>query len=226
MNESQGQGRIRIVIADDHHLVRQGIRAVLGREPDLEIVGEARDGFEALEMVNCLAPQVLVLDLMMPRLHGLEVIQRLAAQPSTRVVVLSMYGNERSVATSLALGAVEFVAKDADPSELLRAVRAIARARKPISSLQRGRQANPRLADRPKDAYSVLTPREREVLKLVAEGYSSAKIAARFRLSRRTVETHRSNLMQKLSLRDQTSLVKYAIARGIVGVDWYPPDGG
>jgi DNA-binding NarL/FixJ family response regulator len=209
-----------IVLADDHHLVRQGLRALLEAHPGFRVIGEAGDGLEAVQLVERLRPKVLVLDLMMPGLNGLEVTrQAIKRSPRTRVVILSMYSNEAYVVEALRNGAAGYVLKDSSITDLVQAVQEVAAGRRYLS---------PPLSDRaieayqerakadPLDKYETLTPREREVLQLAAEGHTSPKIAARLGISTRTAETHRANLMHKLGLHNQADLIRYALRRGIL----------
>jgi DNA-binding NarL/FixJ family response regulator len=212
--------RTTILLADDHRIVRQGLRALLASEADFEVVGEADDGREALELVKRLNPDVLVLDLMMPGLNGLEVARQLPRQsPAVRVVVLSMHDDEGFVLEALANGVSGYVLKDSNSSDLVHAVREVAAGRRYLS---------PPLSDRAIEAYQqrakvgaldkheTLTTREREVLQLSAEGHTNSEIAARLGISTRTAETHRSRLMHKLGLHTQSDLIRYAIRRGII----------
>ncbi len=217
---------ITIVLADDHHVVRQGLRALLQAERDLRVVGETGDGLEAVRLVEQLSPRVLVVDLMMPGLGGLEVTRRVTrdALPS-RVVVLSMHANEAYVLEALRNGATGYVLKDETAGELVEAVREVAAGRRYLSRAlsRRAIEAYARTArEAPPDAYASLTSREREVLHLAAEGHTSAKIGARLDISPRTVETHRGNLMRKLGLRTQADLLRFAVQRGIVPLERQP----
>ncbi len=211
---------ITIVLADDHQVVRKGIRALLEMEPDFQIVGETGDGLEAVQLTIRLRPDVLVLDLMMPGLNGIDVTRQVTRQvPQTRVVLLSMYAGEDYVLEALRNGASGYVLKDASISELIQAIRDAVAGRRYLS---------PPLAERAIDAYvrqtqesaldpyETLSDREREVLHLAAEGLTSAEIAERLSLSPRTVESHRSSMMRKLGLHTQTDLVRYAIRKGII----------
>ena len=209
-----------IVLADDHPIVRQGLRALLETEPDFRVVGEAGDGLEATRLVERLQPNMLVLDLMLPGLSGLEVT-RLVRQhsPQTHVVILSMHADESYVLEALKNGAIGYVLKDSSAADLVHAVREGAAGRRylspPLSEraieryIQKGEAAT-------QDIYETLTTREREVLHLAAEGHTIAAIAARLFISPRTVETHHANLMRKLGLRTQTDLIRYALRRGIL----------
>jgi DNA-binding NarL/FixJ family response regulator len=212
-----------IVLADDHQLVRQGLRALLEAEPDFSVIGEASDGFAALEVVKRVRPNVLVLDLMMPGLNGLEVARQLSKHAThTKVVVLSMYNSEGYVLESLANGASAYVLKDSDSADLVHAVREVMAGRRYLS---------PPLSDRAievyqqkakpvaLDKYETLTTREREVMQLTAEGHTSHEIADRLGISTRTAETHRANLMHKLDLHTQSDLIRYALRRGIIPIE-------
>ena len=214
--------RISIVLADDHHVVRQGLRALLEAAPDLVVVGEAADAPAAIETTVRLAPDVLILDLVMPG-NGLHAVRRVAQQaPGTRIIVLSMHASEAYVIEALKGGASAYVLKDATASDLVRAVREVTAGRRYLS---------PPLSERAIDAYTsralaaaaephdVLTAREQEVLRLAAHGLSLHQIALELSISPRTAETHRANLMRKLDLHSQTDLVRYAIRHGIVPAD-------
>jgi DNA-binding NarL/FixJ family response regulator len=216
-----------IVLADDHRIVRQGLNALLAAESDFKVVGEAGDGREALEQVRRLAPDVLVLDLMMPGLNGLEVARQLHKQtPKVGVVVLSMHDDEGFVLEALANGVSAYVLKDSNSSDLIQAVREAAAGRRYLS---------PPLSDRvietylqmakvgTMDKHETLTTREREVLQLSAEGHTNSEIAARLGISTRTAETHRSRLMHKLALHTQADLIRYALRRGIIPMENVKP---
>ena len=209
-----------VLLADDHHVVRRGLKALLEGERDFEVVGEAADGIEALEMVDQLNPDVLVLDLMMPGLNGLEVTRRVSRMTDgPRVVILSMYSDEPRVLAALREGAQAYVLKESTANELVEAIREVAKG---------GRYLSRQLSERAFSAYvrqgevstvdpfEGLTDREREVLHLAAEGYSNSDIATRLVISPRTVETHRANMMRKLDLKSQTDLILFAVRRGIL----------
>ena len=214
---------ITIVLADDHRIVRQGLHALLKAEPDFEVVGEAGDGIEALEMVKKLNPDVVVLDLMMPGLNGLEVARQLSKQtPRTKIIILSMYDDEGFVLEALSNGASAYVLKDKGSSELIRAIREVRSGHRYLS---------PPLSDRAieayeqmtkagtMDKYETLTTREREVLHLSAEGHTNGEIAVRLGISVRTAETHRSRLLHKLGIHTQADLTRYALRRGIIPME-------
>jgi DNA-binding NarL/FixJ family response regulator len=211
---------ITIALAEDHNIVRQGFKALLEAQSDFRIIGEAVDGLEALQLVEKSKPTVLVLDLMIPRLHGLEVIRKLhRSVPATAIIVLSMHPDEPYVMEALRNGASGYVLKDCTAAELVQAVRAVAAGRRYLSPALAER-ALTGYVERPGqsdlDVYDTLTNREREILQLAAAGKTSAEIGRSLFISPRTAETHRANLMRKLSLRSQTDLVKYAIRKKII----------
>jgi len=215
--------RTTIVLADDHVVVRQGLRALLAAEPGFEVVAEASDGLEATRLVERLKPDVLIVDVMMPGLGGIEVTRQARQHsPQTRVVVLSMYANEVYVLEALQSGAAAYVLKEASAGDLVAAVRAALAGRRYLSAPLSERDLEAYLA-RAKpgrlDPYETLTPREREVLHLAAEGYSNPEIGLRLSISTRTAETHRAHVMRKLRVQNQTELVRYAVARGILPAD-------
>lgn len=212
--------QIALVLADDHPVVRRGLRSLLEAETDICVAGETGDGLEAVDLVGRLHPDILVLDLMMPGLNGLEVTRRVRQRfPQTRVVVLSMYASEAYVLEALRNGASGYVVKDAGAADLMQAVREAAAGRRYLSPPLSDRAVEA-YAEKSKgstlDVYETLTDREREILQLVAEGYANTEIAARLSISPRTAETHRANVLRKLGLRNQTDLVRYALERGIV----------
>jgi two-component system, NarL family, response regulator NreC len=211
---------VTIVIADDHQIVRVGICALLEDEADFAVVGEAGDGLETVQRVESLKPDVLVLDLMMPSLSGLEVLRQIKDRsPKTRAVILTMYADESYVLEALKMGALGYVLKRESASELPEAVRAAAQGRRYLSSPLTERMVEAyvqKSQEAPLDAYETLTTREREILHLAAEGYTSVEIAKRLSLSHRTAENHRSNLMRKLGLHTQAELIRYAVRRGII----------
>jgi two-component system response regulator NreC len=209
-----------IVLADDHQVVRQGLRALLETEPDFRLIGEAGDGLEAAELIERLQPDVLVLDLMMSGLSGLEVT-RLARKcsPRTHVLILSMHADEAYVLEALKNGAAGYVLKDSSAADLVQAVREVTAGRRYLSpplSERAIEQYAQKAEAAARDSYETLTTRERGVLHLAAEGKTNREIAGRLGISPRTAETHRANLMRKLGLHTQTDLVRYAIRRGIL----------
>jgi two-component system, NarL family, response regulator NreC len=210
---------ITIVLADDHNIVRQGFRVLLENQEGLSVLAEASDGLEAVRVTCDLKPDILVVDLMMPCLNGLEVTRRIGRMsPTTRVIVLSMYMDEPYVIEALRSGAWGYVLKESNISDLVKAIREVASGRhylgSPLSEL-----AITAYREKTKgislDPYNTLTAREREVLQLVAEGFTNADIASKLFISQRTVESHRANLMQKLSFNSRAELISYAIAKGL-----------
>jgi len=212
-----------IVLADDHRIVRQGLHALLKGEPDFNVIGEAGDGHEALELVRQLNPDVVVLDLMMRGLNGLEAARQINKQmPQIKIIILSMYDDEGFVLEALANGALAYVLKDAGYSDLVQAVREVAAGHRYLSPplSDRAIEAYQRVAKAgPLDRYETLTSREREVLQLSAEGHTNSEIAARLGISVRTAETHRSRVMHKLSVHTQSDLTRYALRRGIIPLE-------
>ncbi len=210
-----------IVLGDDHKIVLRGLRALLEGQPGFAVVGEASDGLKVTSMVERLKPDVLVVDLMMPGLSGFDVARRVTKkQPKTRVVILSMYSSEAHVVEALRSGASAYVLKDASAEELISAIQEAAMGRRYLSAPFSNDLIETYLK-RPGgvDSYDTLTPREREVLHLVAEGLTSGEIAGRLFISPRTAESHRANLMRKLGLRSRTDLVRFAFQRGIVPLE-------
>jgi len=214
---------VAILLADDHQVVRLGLKTLLEAEPDFKVVGEAKDGLEAKALVERLKPDVLLVDMMMPGLNGLEVIRQMATlAPTTRAIVLSMQSNEAYVLEALKHGAAGYILKQSDLNDVVSAVREVVAGRSYLSP-QLSQRAIESYRDKAKaaetDPYDALTPREREVAQLAAEGHTSAEIAERLVISQRTVEMHRANLMRKLGLKTQTDLVRYATWRGILSTE-------
>lgn len=216
-------GKITIVLADDHHIVRQGLRLLLEKESDFLIVGEAADGFQAIDLVKELKPNILILDLMMPGINGIEVtLQAQKHSKETNIIILSMYSNEAYVLETLRKGASGYVLKSSTGKDLVHAVREVVSGRRYLSPplSERAIETYTQMTKTTVlDPYETLTTREREVLHLVAAGYSNIKIAKLLSISPRTVEIHRANMMHKLGLNDQTSLIRYAIQRGILPLE-------
>jgi DNA-binding NarL/FixJ family response regulator len=214
---------VSIFLADDHQVVRQGLRSLLEAQPNFTVLGEADDGLDAITQVEKLQPNILLLDLMLPGLNGLEVARQCQQRvPKTRVIILSMHSDESYVLQALRNGAAGYVLKQSSAATVIQAVNEVHQGRRFLS---------PSLSDRAVEAYmqkvepttfdlyDTLTAREREVLQLAAEGYSNAEIAERLFISCRTVETHRANMMRKLDLRSQTDLIRYALRKGILPLE-------
>ena len=209
-----------VLIADDHVVVRRGLRALFESEPDITVVGEACDGLEALDLVARLLPDVLVLDLVLPHVAGMTVLKQLTdRQGLTRVVVLSMHAGDAYVAEALRHGAVGYVVKDASASELVQAVHHAARGERFLSSPLSVERVEAYAANQlasSMDGSEALTAREHEVLLLAAQGRTNPEIGIHLGISRRTAETHRANLLRKLGLKGQQELIRYALKRGLL----------
>jgi two-component system, NarL family, response regulator NreC len=212
-----------IVLADDHPVVRRGMQTLLKAEPDFSVVGEAGDGLETIRQVERAQPDVLVLDLMMPGLNGLDVLPIIRQRsPRTRVVVLSMHSNNAFVVTALMNGATGYVLKGSEEENLVHAVREAVAGRRFLSPPVTERAIDAYIEQAkaaPIDPHETLTAREREVLHLAAEGKTGGEIAARLHISQRTVENHRANVMRKLGLKNQSELVRYALRRGLIPLE-------
>ena len=217
--------RVRVVLADDHKIVRQGLHALLASEEDIEVAGDASDGRAAVQKARELRPDVVVMDVAMPGLNGIEATRQLALLvPTTRVIILSMYTDPEHVVHALSAGAAGYVRKHDADAELVTAIRTGTHDFPYLSPrIDRGlieehlRKLRGRAAER--QDYHPLTPREREVLQLVAEGRPNKQIAAILGIAVRTVEVHRASIMRKLGIADQAGLVRYAVRKGIVSPD-------
>ncbi len=211
---------VSILLADDHHVVRTGIRNLLETEADFEVIGEASTGLEAVQMTEKLSPDVMVLDLMMPGLNGLEVTRQV--QNKTKVLILSMHSNEAYVLEALQNGAYGYVLKDSTAEELIQAVHEVSRGKRYLSPPFSDRAIAAyiqRTQSSEMDPYETLTTREREVLLLVAEGRNTNEISQALSISPRTVEGHRASVMHKLNLHSQAEMIRYALRRGILPID-------
>jgi len=210
---------ISVLIADDHGIVREGLRRLLESEQDLKVIGEARDGREVLDEVEKHRPHVVVLDITMPRLGGLETLERLRARhPDVKVVLLSVHGDPPFIQSAIALGADGYILKNGRAAEVVTAVREVmnggsyfspAVAREIVDQLRSPRPAS-------NEPFSLLSGREREVLHLIADGLSAKEIATELEISTKTVEAHRTSLMRKLGVRKATELVRYALRHGLI----------
>ena len=214
---------ITILLADDHPVVRQGVRALLETQEDFEVIGETADGLEGLRLVKQLKPDILVADVSMPGLNGLDLTKQVTQFSShTRVIILSMHSTEAFVAEALKNGAAAYVLKDSTPTDLIQAVYEVAAGKRFLSP----KVAQPAIdlyvetsRQRPGGLHANLTDREREVFQLVIEGNNNAQIASRLFISPRTVEIHRRTMSQKLGVKNQIELFAYAVKRGIISVD-------
>ncbi len=213
--------KLRVLLADDHGVVRKGLRFLLESEPDLEVVGEAADGRQAVDMTSQLRPDVVVMDIAMPRLNGIDATSQIVKQnPDVGVIMLSMYSDEEYLVRTLTAGAKGYLLKDSAETDLVSAVHSV-RDGKPFFSpaitktllddyVRRLQQRG--LAD----SYELLSDREREVLQLLAEGKTNKEVATIFNLSTHTVETHRTHIMQKLNLHNTAEIVLYAVRKKII----------
>jgi DNA-binding NarL/FixJ family response regulator len=214
---------IKIIIADDHQIVRQGLRQLLGKEPDLQVTAEADDGRSTVRLVREIQPDVVIMDVAMPDLNGIEATRQIMGEfPKTKVIALSMYADKRFVTNMLKAGAMGYLLKDCAFEELIRAIRVVLANKTYLSPgvtdivvkdyMSGASPAEP-------SVFSVLTPREREVLQLMSEGKSTNKIADCLHVSVKTVETHRQQVMSKLDLHSVAELTKYAIREGLTSIE-------
>ncbi len=208
-----------VVLADDHEVVRRGVRSILEADGGFKVVAEVADGLAAVQAVERFKPTLLFLDLSLPRLHGLEALRQVrSSNPHTKVLVLSMHNDEPYVIEALRAGAMAYILKGSESSEIARAIGEVLSGRRYLSAPLSERAITAlttRTADE-SDPLNALTPREREVLLLAAEGLNTSEMAEKLFISPRTAETHRTNLMQKLGLQSQTDLVRFAIRRGLI----------
>ena len=213
--------KLRVLLVDDHPVVRLGLRALLDSEPDMEVVGEAGNGAEAVSRTHELKPDIVIMDISMPEMDGLEATRRIRAlDPDTHVLILTVHAQERYLFPVLKAGAAGYVLKSTVDTELVNAIRVVAQGgaflypsatrmvlEDYLNRLQQGEAG---------DAYEQLSDREREVLKLIALGYTAGEIAEKLVLSPKSVETYRTRIMQKLNLHSRSALVQYALARGLL----------
>jgi len=208
---------IRVLIADDHGIVRGGLRLLLDRQPDMQVVAEAADGIEAVELALRARPDVCVLDVAMPRMTGLQATHEIRAHaPDIAVLLLSMHDDERYLFEALQAGAAGYVLKREADQALLTAVRAVMRGEPFMTNAAERSLVREWMADDSTGPVEPLTPREREVLKLIAEAHTNREIGELLHLAEKTVESHRANLLRKLGMRDRVELVRYAIRRGLI----------
>lgn len=217
---------IRVLLADDHNLVRAGMSALLESDRDIEVVAEAQNGRQVRALVETRKPDVVLMDISMPELNGLDATAQLVKEfPTVRVIILSMHATEGYVLKALRAGASGYLLKGAATPELALAIKAVARGETYLSSAvskhvveayKRGESGEFRSADKSSRVETALTPRQREVLQLIAEGYSTKEIAEKLNISVKTAKTHRSELMRRLDLHDVASLVRYAMQIGLI----------
>ncbi len=216
--------KIRVLIADDHALVREGVRMILALHEDIEVVGEAANGSEAIEQVDKLSPDVVLMDIAMPGLGGLEAMLEIRQlKPETRVLVLTQYDNTEYIYRFLKSGAAGYVLKKAAGNDLVAAIRAVYQGKSFVDpsiadKVIKGFLERPDVKE-DEIVYESLSDREKQVLKLIAEGYTAQQIADILHLSIKTIMTHRTNLMDKLGFHNRAELIKYAIRKGLVRVD-------
>lgn len=211
---------IRVLIAEDHHLVREGIRALLEKAADIEVVGEAVDGQEAVEMVQRLSPDVLLMDIAMPRLNGIQAVEQLRKSGSpTRIVILSMYSDEILVRQALQNGVNGFLPKGSVSDELLFAISAASRGAVYLSPAISTSVLTPPAAPTPQGPAGQLTAREQEMLQLISKGHTNSQMADALGISVKTVERHRTHLMQKLNAHNLVELIRIAVTQGLIRLD-------
>jgi len=212
---------IRVLVCDDHTLFREGVKTILSRAIDVEVIGEAADGIRAVELALKLRPDVILMDISMPVLRGFDAVRRIKKRrPEAKILMLTVYNDEDVVARCMEAGACGFLVKDSPPAQVVYAIQAAARDQqymspqvmKPVIGQYVKRQ------DKPKTRYDLLSDREREILVLLAEGASMKEIAGKLNLSVKTVDAHKYNVMRKLEIHDRTGLIRYAIRTKLIDV--------
>jgi len=212
---------IRILLADDHTVMRNGLRLLLERQPNLSVVGEASDGRETVRAAESFSPDVVVMDIAMPNLNGIEAARQItAARPETAIVILSMHSDESYVIRALKAGARAYLLKDSAEGDLIAAIRAISEGKSffspAISRILVEDYMRQLEQQHVEDTYELLTAREREILQLLAEGKTNKEVASMLNLSVYTIETHRTHILQKLNLHNVPELILYAVRKGII----------
>jgi DNA-binding NarL/FixJ family response regulator len=212
---------IYVLLVDDHRILRAGLRILLDAQPDIQVVGEANDGRQAIVEAQRLHPNVIIMDITMPDMSGIEATQRIKRlMPDTKILILTMHDNEAYLFQSLRAGASGYILKEAADTELISAIRMVQSGRFYLSRLAQSMMVEDYLTrvrlGEEKDIYNDLTEREREILKLIAEGLTNNQIAEKLVISPKTVDTHRTHIMDKLNLHNRTELVKYAMRRGLI----------
>jgi DNA-binding NarL/FixJ family response regulator len=213
--------KLKILLADDHVVMRTGLRALLERQPNLEVVGESENGREAIELVASLKPDVVVMDVGMPVLNGIEATKTIVTQhPTTAVVILSMYVDESYIMRALKAGARGYLLKDSAPADLIGAIQAVSQNKSffspKVSRILAEDYVRVLKQKGAVDSYDLLTSREREILQLLAEGKANKEVAAALNISPYTVETHRSHILEKLNLHNPAELILYAVRKGLI----------
>jgi two-component system response regulator NreC len=213
--------KIRVLLADDHTILRAGLKMMLNAQPDIEAVGEASDGRQAISEAEKLSPDVIIMDITMPECNGIEATRQIKRLlPEVRVLILTMHANEEYLFQTLRAGAAGYMMKEAADTDLISAIRVVSSGRFYLSPSAQSMLVSDYLqrvhTGEERDSYSALTEREREILKLVAEGYTNSQIGERLFISPKTVDTHRTHVMDKLNLHSRAELVKYAMRRGLL----------
>lgn len=213
--------KLRILLADDHVVMRTGLRALLERQPNLEVVGESENGREAIELVSSLRPDVVVMDVGMPVLNGIEATKTIVTQhPTVAVVILSMYVDESYIMRALKAGARGYLLKDSAPADLISAIQAVSQNKSffspKVSRILAEDYVRVLKQKGAVDSYDLLTSREREILQLITEGKANKEVAAALNISPYTVETHRSHILEKLNLHNPAELILYAVRKGLI----------
>ncbi len=213
--------KIRILLADDHTILRAGLKMMLNAQPDMEVVGEAQDGRQAIQETQRLIPDIILMDITMPDMNGIEATRQIKKLlPDIRILILTMHEHDEYVFQALRAGASGYMLKEAADTELISALHIIQSGQFYLSPMAQSVMVGDYLqrvrVGEEKDSYSSLTEREREILKLVAEGYTNNQIAERLVISPKTVDTHRTHIMDKLNLHSRAELVKYAMRRGLL----------
>ena len=213
--------KIRILLADDHTILRAGLKMMLNAQPDMEIVGEAQDGRQSMQEAQRLQPDIILMDITMPDMNGIEATKQIKKLlPEIKILILTMHEHDEYIFQALRAGASGYMLKEAADTELISAIHIIQSGQFYLSptaqSVMVGDYLQRLRTGEDKDSYSSLTEREREILKLVAEGYTNNQIAERLVISPKTVDTHRTHIMDKLNLHSRAELVKYAMRRGLL----------
>jgi two-component system response regulator NreC len=212
---------IKVLLADDHAILREGLKSLISLDPEFKVVGEANDGLEALEMAGSLKPDVILMDIAMPVMNGMEATKKIKEKyPLIKVLILSQYDSQEYLFNVLQAGASGYVLKRNASGELFWAIKSVHEGLAYLTPAMASLLINNHFKEKEPepDGKEIFTPREHEVLKLIAEGSTNQEIAEKLIISLKTVQTHRSHIMEKLNLHDRTELIKYALAKGIISV--------